>query len=880
MAGLALWAALPFLIGERMSLSVFVLIALYTPVVVGLSLLAGYTGQVSLGQAAFYGLGAYTTGVLSARFGWSPWASMPVAVLATALVAFLVGRPILMLRGHYLVVATLGLNIIVEVLMRELYGLTGGPSGLTGVPPLALGDLRLGGDLFYYYAAGALALLAMGTASNLVRSRVGRALQAIQASETAAETLGIDPARYKARVFAWSAALAAAPGALYAHYVNYVSPSPFGFGFSVELLMMTVIGGIASIPGAAFGAAVTVLLREQLRNLISGFTGGSGAEYEIVVYGLLLAVIMIYAPEGLWSRLSGRFVPVPAREEREASATASSNPAASSAAVPASVPASAPAETVPGSAASRARASDTVPVLEVHGLTRRFGGLTAVRELSFRVGPGEVFAIIGPNGAGKTTLFNLVSGVLTPSAGSIHLAGQRVTGLPAHRIAELGVARTFQTPRLIPHLSVLDNVRVGLHRHLRAGFPASALRLAEGEERAATRQALAALEMVGIADLAHQPAGSLPFGAQRLVELARALVSRPRLLLLDEPASGLTAAERRFLAGLIRQIRAAGISVILVEHDVPLVMEVADRILVLHHGEPIAEGDPNTVRNDPRVISAYLGVRGADEFHEPAASPPVRSGGGGEPLLRVRDIEAGYGTVRVLHGAGFEVRAGEVVSIVGPNGAGKSTLMRVVAGLLPARGEVSFAGRSILGVPAERIASLGLGLVPERRQLLWTMSVRDHLLLGAYPRLRRDGRQAVEADLNRVFELFPVLRDRLPQAASSLSGGQQQMLAIARALMARPRVLLLDEPLLGLAPQVVDDILATVRRLREAGLGIVLVEQNAAAVLPVADRVYVMEGGRLTEVDAADPREATRLEAAFLGAVTQDVGEGVRGSEG
>lgn len=892
--GILLWASLPDVVGHLLSPSVFVLIALYIPIVVGLSVLSGYTGQVSLGQAAFYGLGAYLTAILSTRLEWEPWLSIPTAVALTGLIAYGIGRPILVLRGHYLVVATLGLNIVVEVLIRELYGLTGGPSGLSGIPPLAIGDLVLRGDRAYYYVASLLAVAAVATSALLIRSRVGRALQAIAASETAAETLGIDVASYKTQVFTWSAVLAAASGCLYAHYVGYLSPSPFSFHFSVELLVMAVLGGLASLPGAVVGSAITVLLREQLRSAISGLAGGTGAEYEVVIYGLLLATVIIFAPEGLWPLLARWWS---SRTSRTAPRAGGAVTGFAAPAVSAAVPEFPPGigMAVGGDAAGPAPAApaggDPPPVLDVRDLSRRFGGLTALQGVGFALRPGEVYAIIGPNGAGKTTLFNLVSGVLTPSSGAIRIADREIRGWPAHRVARLGIARTFQTPRLVPQLSVRDNVMLGMHGHLRTGFVGALFGLGRREDRQAALDAERALTLVGLSGLASTPVGALPFGLQRLVEVARCLAGRPRLLLMDEPASGLSGEEREGLVAIIRRVRDQGTTVVLVEHDVSLVMKVADRVLVLHHGQVLSEGAPEAVREDPVVIEAYLGRprEAAPGRHSvaavgPAATRPTegappgssasrwRHAGDGRPLLLVEGLRAGYGNLEVVRGASFQVHAGEVVAIVGPNGAGKSTLLKGIMGLIPAQGRVELAGNAVSGRSPEDRTAMGLSLVPERRQLLWTLTVADHLALSAAfgrgSRSRRTGSEPIDW----VWDLFPILRERQQQVAMSLSGGQQQMLAIARALVAEPRVLLLDEPLLGLAPQAVERILEAVTELRDRGLAIVLVEQNAAAVLPVAQRVYVCRHGRLMEVEPHARGDLVGLEAAFLGVTSAERG--------
>jgi ABC-type branched-subunit amino acid transport system ATPase component/ABC-type branched-subunit amino acid transport system permease subunit len=827
LAMIAGWASIPYLLPGR--LSNFVTILIYAPIVIGLSMLAGYAGQASLGQAAFFGTGAYVNGVLIAQYEINPWIAGVVAIAASGLLAYIVGGPVLMLRGHYLVIATLGFNIIVEVFAKQLRGLTGGNSGLPGITSLELGAYE--GDVFYYYAAGLLTILAMLLSRNLVQSRFGRALQAIETSETAAATLSIRSAHYKNLVFVWSAVLAGAAGVLYSGWVSFVSPSTFGLGFSVVLLTMAVVGGIASVPGALVGTGLLVLLREELQNAPSWMGGGS-PEAEIVVFGVILVLIVMFAPEGLWPRLSRLLPAVPALPHKRPSG--------------------------PGELTFD-RGDETSPVLATRGLTRRFGGLVAVKDVDFEVMPGKIFAVIGPNGAGKTTLLNLMSGVLIPTEGNIEVSGRSVAGAPAHRIAGQGVARSWQTPRLFSLLDVLGNVKVGTHRHSRAGFLRSALMLTRPEEHRIEAQAFAALNLVGIGDKGGDRVTSLSFGAQRLVELARALASEPRLLLLDEPASGLTSDEREQLVALITQVKSEGVAVVLVEHNVDMVMGLADEILVLHHGEVLARGAPAEIKSNTSVIAAYLGESG----DRPAPTPVARTG---DPLLSVDAVSSGYGPIQVLHDVSMQVNEGEVVAVLGRNGAGKSTLMKAITGFIKCNGRVRLGDITITGRPPEAVTGLGLSLVPERRQLLESMTVRDHLELGTYPRRKSTSSTNVRHDIERCYELFPILREKNRDIARSLSGGQQQMLAIARALMARPKLLLLDEPLLGLAPRVVEDILDTITKLRTEGIGVVVVEQNVGAVLPIVDRAYVLENGRVVLSDnAAALMNSSELEAAFLG---------------
>ncbi|MDR5696432.1 MAG: branched-chain amino acid ABC transporter ATP-binding protein/permease, partial [Armatimonadota bacterium] len=604
LAFVALLVALPWLVAGRLSLSIFLIVALHGLIAIGLTLLGGQAGQVSLGQAAFYGVGAYISAITTLRLGLDPWVAMPLAGGGAALLAYFVGAPVLLLRGHYLVLGTLALNVIIEVVLRNWQELTGGANGLTGIPPLHLGPLGpLRGNVPYYYIAWALVLSALWLGRNLITSRTGRALAAIRASEVAAVCMGISPPRYKVRVFALSATMAALAGSVYVHYLSFVSPSPFAFEVSIGILVMSVLGGMMHLPGAVLGAALLTLLREALRSTLPQFfRGGASAEYEIVVFGLLLAAVIIFAPGGLWpyvARLGGRGPKQPVTAVEPAAAPA-----------PQADPPSPAHGMRSGGARSRTPSDGSateLPLLRVQGLTKRFGGLVAVNHLSFDVRRGEIYGIIGPNGAGKTTAFNLISGVIRPTSGTVTFDGRRIDHLPPDQIARLGIIRTFQTPKLVPDLSVVDNVRVGLHGQLRAGFFSSMAGFNRAEEQQSLQEALALLHKVGLDRRAGDPAGALPFGDLRLVEMARALAARPRLLLLDEPASGLTAAQRAHLGQLIREIREEGITVVLVEHDVRMVMGLADRVLVLNYGERLAEDRPDDVQRDPAVIAAYLG---------------------------------------------------------------------------------------------------------------------------------------------------------------------------------------------------------------------------------------------------------------------------------
>ena len=791
---------------------ILALVALTATVGVGLNILVGLTGQVSLGHVGFYAIGAYTAAILTLK-GVDFWIAFPLAGLIAGVVGFALALPALRVTGPYLAMVTIAFAFIIQHGATEWRDLTGGANGLMNLKPPAIG-----GKVFAEREMAIFAVLLAGASLlffyRFANSAWGKGMVAVRDAETAARSIGLNPVIVKTAAFALSAAFTGLAGAVFAPLFMFVAPDSFPFTQSILFLLAVIVGGAGWVFGPVVGAAISVIGPELLSFL---------AEYRLLFFGGLLLVVLWLAPEGVLGTL--------ARFMRRSDARA--------------------ADGAGFDLAAFIRLDGAQSPLHVSGVSIAFGGIKAARDVSFVAEPGRVTSVIGPNGAGKTTVLNIISGFYRPDSGSVRLGVEELAGAQAWKVARAGIGRTYQTTRLFSTMSALDNVLIALRNGRLGGMLSDA---ASSQDR---RAAEALLAFVGYQGAIAAPAGDLPHVDRRLVEIARALAMRPRVLLLDEPAAGLMRTDKEALSRLLRRIAELGIAVILVEHDMMLVMGISDVVVVLDAGARIASGTPAEVRRDPAVIKAYLGSGVT------ARTRAVAWQGTRDPVLVAHRLTAGYGAAPVLEGVELEVRPGETVAMIGANGAGKSTTMRALSGLLrPVDGDVLLDNRSIGRLEAHEIAMAGLSLVPEGRQVFPELTVHDNLLLGAHGRPDAEA----EASIVTMLERFGRLRERLHGRAGLLSGGEQQMLAIARGLMAKPRVLLLDEPSLGLAPAMINELFEILAELRDEGVTILIVDQMAALALTLADRAYVLESGRVVRTgEAAALAGDPELEAAYLG---------------
>jgi ABC-type branched-subunit amino acid transport system ATPase component len=711
---------------------------------------------------------------------------------------------------------TLALSALLYAIAFRWSSFTGGESGLGGiVRPVVLG-IDLGDPRAYLVLVSLIGLAVAWFLLRVVQAPLGTVLVAIRENEQRAAFEGYATNGYKLRAFLISATVTGLAGVLFVFHHRFASADPLAVAFSGELLAMVVIGGMHSFLGPVLGALFYIIFREFLSLWTPNW---------LLYFGLLFVLFVIFSPEGLVG--VGRRLLAPFRHE----------PALAAAMAGRTVDEAAP---LPGFLQAGSGAG-TDPVLVCDGLSKRFGGLVAVADVGLALRPASIHALIGPNGAGKTTAFNLISGMFPPDAGDVRLLGERVEGLGAAEVTQRGLARSFQITNLFRRLTVEENIRLGVQgKHAaRMSLLTDAGTIAEINRE--TAELIAFLSLKGIEPV---PAEALSYGGQRLLDMGMALATKPKVLLLDEPLAGLAAAERERVVRLVRKI-AQDIPVLIVEHDIDRVFGFADAITVMNQGRVLVHGSVEAVRSDRRVQEVYIGSGTAA-----ITARPLVSAAGERPLLTLDRINTFYGKSHILNDASLMVREGEIVALLGRNGAGKSTLLKTLIGIVPPRsGSIRLGGHELAGLSAAQIARLGVGYVPQGRGLFAGMSVRHNLELG---RIRRRTGQGVRWDEEKALAFFPRLRERLDTPADYLSGGEQQMAAVARALVGDVRVLLLDEPFEGLAPAVVEELFEAFDRLRRE-IAIIIVEHNLDLVLALADRAYVLERGTVVHEGPARP---------------------------
>ncbi|WP_226626201.1 branched-chain amino acid ABC transporter ATP-binding protein/permease [Alloyangia pacifica] len=783
-------------------------IVVLTIAALGLNMMMGFAGLVSFGHAAWFGIGAYAA-ALAQKNLFPGQILLPIVfgVIFVGLLSLVIGALLLRRRGVYFALMTLALSALTFSIAFRWTAVTGGEDGLGGFNRDTLLPLNLANNLTYYFFTAAIGLGVLYLLIRVVRSPFGHVLVAIRENQERAQFQGYPVNRYKLVVFVLSAMVTALGGILsgFQHYI--VTAESTSIEFSGELLAMVVIGGMR---GPILGPAVGVLFFVTFRELLSTYTGDW-----LFWFGLIFVGFVMYLPGGIVGivqKLRHRLNP-PAEE----GAAMSKRKIYEGLDLPQTLcPAPSNAESV----------------LSAREVSKNFGGIRAVNKAGLEVRPGQIHALIGPNGAGKTTLFNLISGKYAPTSGAIELNGASIAGKSPESICQAGLARSFQITSLFEGVSIRENLRLSFQAKHPGRFNIWRDVDSYSDIDAETAELIRFLGLEGIEDTL---GADLSYGGQRLVDLGIALASKPSVLLLDEPLAGLAAAERERVGRLVTTV-AHHIPVLIVEHDIDRVLGFSDVVTVMNEGAVLTAGSPEFIRRNSKVQEIYTGTG------TPAVTGRADIGtADGAPVLQVDGLHTFYGKSHILNGASLEVRQGEIVALLGRNGAGKSTFLKTISGLVnPREGRVEFAGQNIAGWAAPDIARAGVGYVPQGRGLFSGMTVRDNLALGHLA--RPVGMGGAHWTEEKIFDFFPRLKERINSHADFLSGGEQQMLAIARALSADVKLLLLDEPFEGLAPAVIEDLFRVLDRLRRE-VPVIIVEHNLDLVLALSDRVYAMEQG-------------------------------------
>jgi ABC-type branched-subunit amino acid transport system ATPase component/ABC-type branched-subunit amino acid transport system permease subunit len=792
-------------------------IAIFAMVGLGFNLLLGYTGLLSFGHGMFFGLAAYCTALT--QIHWFPNSALlpfVCAVLLAAILGAVVGFLALRRRGVYFSLLTLAFTALTFYVVFRWTSFTGGENGLSGLARKPVPGIDVNSDRVFYYLVAAIVFVIAWFVWRVVHSPLGSVLVAIRENEQRTRFAGYPVMRYKLAAFVISATVTGLGGCLFAYLKLFISADLVNPTFSGEILAMTIFGGMGNFLGPALGAFFYLMFRE----VVSGIT----STWQFW-FGLLFMAFILYSPLGLVGLGARLLAPLRRKHEDAAAMAARLTPQ--------------PGQQAPAFLREHPPLPGALVVCT--GVRKRFGGFTAVDNVDLEVQDRRLHALIGPNGAGKTTLFNIISGMFAPDEGGVALASEPIAGLTPEAVTARGLARSFQITSLFPSLSVWEHLRLAIQarapQRLHPLMRADAL----AEVNTQTRELVRFLGLEGVESVT---VSSLSYGGQRLVEIGVALAAKPRALLLDEPLVGLAAAERSRITQLIRSL-TEHMAVLLVEHDIDRVFAIADKITVMNEGRVLVEGDAETVRGNAEVQRVYIGGGG----HIAAAAQRAEHTAGAV-LLALSGVNTFYGKSHILHDVSFSVQEKEVVALLGRNGAGKSSTFKSIMGIVaPRSGSITLNGQPITGKTPEQIARLGVGLVPQGRRLFAGLTVEENLRLGALSRSRGSG---VQWDRGRIFSYFPRIKDKLQTKADQLSGGEQQMVAIARALSGNVQILLLDEPFEGLSPAMVEEVFRSIEQLRRE-ISILIIEHHLDIVLSLADRAVVLDRGRVSHEGPAQP---------------------------